>query len=133
VISFSEVRLGLMPDYGGGVALTRLIGRSRAADLILTARRVAADEALALGVVNRVSAAGESVAEAAELARAIAANGPRAVRAALRVIRTSGDVDQAAAIERELTLAADLIATGECVHGITAFMARATPSFPEPE
>ena len=47
VICFSEVRLGLMPDWGGGVALSRLLGRSLAADLILTARRVGADEALA--------------------------------------------------------------------------------------
>jgi len=54
VICFSEVRLGLMPDWGGGVALSRLLGRSLAADHILTARRVNADEALDMGLVNQV-------------------------------------------------------------------------------
>jgi enoyl-CoA hydratase len=132
-ICFSEVRLGLMPDWGGGVALARLLGPSRAADLILTARRVAAAEALSLGLVNRVSAAGPgaAVASAVELAQSIAANGPRAVRAALDVIRRVPDLSAADALSLELSRAADLIATGECVHGITAFMSRTDPSFPD--
>ena len=59
-ICFSEVRLGLMPDWGGGATLTHLIGSAAAADLILTARRVGAEESLRIGLVNRVSAPGES-------------------------------------------------------------------------
>ena len=130
VICFSEVRLGLMPDWGGGVALTRLLGPAKAAELILTARRVGAIEAHALGLVNRVSAEGQSVHEAMALAETIAKNGPRAVRAALSVIRTSGDYPRAEAMARELDAAVALIADGECVHGITAFLARKEPEFP---
>src|SRR4030042_155149 len=61
VICFSETRLGLMPDWGGGVALTRLLGRSKAADLILTARRVDAVEAFRIGLVNRISRPGRAL------------------------------------------------------------------------
>jgi enoyl-CoA hydratase len=129
VICFSEVRLGLMPDWGGGVALARLLGPGRAADLILTARKVGADEALALGLANRISAPGECVHEALALAEEIAKNGPRAVRAALSVIRTSVDGTVREGIERELEAAAQLIAGGECQVGIAAFLERKSPEF----
>lgn len=131
-IAFSEVRLGLMPDLGGGPALTRLVGPSRAADLILTARRVDADEALALGLINRISDEHAALEGALELARSIAANGPRAVRSSLEVIRRTADLSEEQALALEHERAADLIATGECVHGITALMAKKPPVFPDP-
>jgi enoyl-CoA hydratase/carnithine racemase len=133
VICFSEVRLGLMPDWGGGVALTRLIGRSRAADLILTTRRVGADEALGMGLVNRVSRPGKSLEEALEIAGTISKNGPRAVRAALEVIRRSHGLPLRDAMELETLMASDLIVSGECVHGISAFLSKKDPEFPDPE
>jgi enoyl-CoA hydratase len=132
-VSFSEVRLGLMPDWGGGVGLARVIGRSRAADLILTARRVAADEALALGLVNRVSAPGACLAEAKALAASIAENGPRAVRAALSVLRRLDGMKEGEALGLELDEAATLIASGECVFGVGAFLSRTAPNFPDPD
>jgi len=131
-ICFSEVRLGLMPDLGGGPALARLIGPARAADLILTARQVEAPEALALGLVNRISAPGGALAEALALAEAIAANGPRAVRASLAVLRRSGDLPMAEALALEEASAVALITSGECAVGIPAFLARRLPSFPDP-
>lgn len=133
VICFSEVRLGLMPDFGGVVGLTRLVGASRAADLILTARKVDAQEALSLGLVNRISAPGQALAEAKDLALAVAENGPRAVRHALKVIRSIHDMTCAEALELETEEAVSLIASGECIHGITAFLSRQKPVFPEPD
>lgn len=132
VVCFSEVRLGLMPDLGGGVALTRLLGPGRASDLILTARKVKADEALALGFANRVAPAASCLQTAIELADTIAKNGPRAVRAALRVIRESSSQPMAVAISAEVEAAVGLIASGECSHGIAAFMSGSEPSFPDP-
>jgi enoyl-CoA hydratase/carnithine racemase len=131
-ICFSEVRLGLMPDLGGGVALARLLGPGRAADLILTARKVDASEAYALGFANRVSAPGAARAEAIALAEQIAANGPRAVRAALSILRRATDLPWRDAIAAEVESAAHLIATGECQQGITAVLGRTTPHFPDP-
>ncbi|MBI9085669.1 MAG: enoyl-CoA hydratase/isomerase family protein [Desulfobacterales bacterium] len=129
VIRFSEVRLGLMPDWGGGAALTRLIGPSRAADLILTARPVNAPEALALGLVNRVSPPQVALAAAMEMAETIAANGPKAVRHALKLIRQAPDLCHADALDLETEQAVALIATGECLQGIGAFLEKKTPVF----
>ncbi|MEZ4439630.1 MAG: enoyl-CoA hydratase/isomerase family protein [Polyangiaceae bacterium] len=130
-ICFSEVRLGLMPDLGGGVALTRLVGPGIAADLILTAREVGAEEALRLGVVNRIAAPGATLDEALALAENIAKNGPRAVRASVDVIRRTPDLDEEAALALERDRAADLMASGECIYGVTALMTRSRPEFPD--
>lgn len=133
VICFSETRLGLMPDWGGGVALTRLAGKSVAAELILTAREIGAGEAFELGLVNRVSRPGKVLEDSLSMAAAISENGPRAVRAALEVIRCSTDMPLAEALKYETSIASDLIASGECVHGISAFLSKKKPVFPDIE
>lgn len=131
VISFSEVRLGLMPDWGGGATLAHLIGASRAADLILTAREIGAEEAFRMGVVDRVSEKGKTLDEAIRIAELISQNGPRAVRRALAVIRGSRNLTLDATLEMEASQAADLIAEGECVYGVSAFLEKKEPDFPD--
>lgn len=131
VICFSETRLGLMPDFGGTPSLVRLAGPSVAADLILTARKIAAGEALELGLANRVSAPGKALDEAVTLAETIAANGPKAVRAALEVIRKSPDMPLEGALALELKKAVDLVASGEFIYGVSAFLEKKPPEFPE--
>jgi enoyl-CoA hydratase/carnithine racemase len=131
-ICFAEVRLGLMPDWGGGPGLTRLIGASHAADMILTGRKVGADEALAIGLVNRISAPGLALAEALEMAERIAGNGPRATRHALTVIRQARDLPMRQALALECREAVSLIASGECIEGITAFLGKRQPEFQDP-
>lgn len=133
VICFSEVRLGLMPDWGGGAALARLVGPSRATDLILTARKITSGEAYAMGLVNKVSEKGRALDEAVALAETIAANGPRAVRNALSLIREYQNVSFSAALHMEAELAATLISSGECVHGVGAFLEKRKPEFPDIE
>lgn len=131
-ICFSEVRLGLMPDWGGGVALTRLVGPGLAGELILTGRSVGAERAFQAGLVNQVSSPGNARAEALLMAQGIAANGPLAVRGALEVIRKTPGLSCTQALDLEYQKAVDLITAGECVHGITAFMSQKKPEFPEP-
>lgn len=131
VICFSEVRLGLMPDWGGGPALARLAGPAKAAELILTAREVEASEALSLGLINRISAPGMATDEAVALAEIIAGHGPRAVRRALAVIRRTADLTFEKALELETREAVALIASGECMHGIEAFLLKKKPEFPD--
>ncbi|WP_319408052.1 enoyl-CoA hydratase/isomerase family protein [uncultured Desulfosarcina sp.] len=131
-ICFSEVRLGLMPDWGGGATLTHLIGSAAAADLILSARRVGAEEALRMGLVNRISAPGKAVDEAVRMAEVIMRNGPRAVQSALTVIRAGRNLSLQATLDLEQHTAVDLIASGECLHGIGAFLTGQTPDFPDP-
>ncbi len=130
-LCFSEVRLGLMPDWGGGPCLAGLVGSAVATDLILTARAVGAGEALNIGLVNRVSDAGQNLNEALNLAAQIAQNGPKAVRQALYIIRQSQRLSLEKALDLEIDLAAELIASGECMYGITAFMEKKKPEFPD--
>ena len=130
VICFSEVRLGLMPDWGGGPTLVRLIGTARAADMILTARKISADEALNLGVINRISEPGQSLEESIRLAEMIIKNGPRAVGHALEVIRQSVNMPLNEALDLEAERAISLIASGECYHGVSAFLTKTKPAFP---
>ena len=131
VICFSEVRLGLMPDWGGAAALPRLIGPSRAADMILSAREITAREAFSCGLVNRISSPKKALAESIDLAHMIADNGPRAVRSALEVIRSTSNPSLEEALELEMEKAISLIATGECFHGISAFLSKEKPEFPD--
>lgn len=131
VICFSEVRLGLMPDWGGGAALAHLVGASRAADLILTARKVAAGEAINFGLANRISGPGECLADALALAGMIAQNGPRAVRCALKVIRESRNQSLNQTLDLEADQAISLIAGGECFYGVGAFLEKREPAFPD--
>ncbi|MDO9515355.1 MAG: enoyl-CoA hydratase/isomerase family protein [Syntrophales bacterium] len=130
-ICFSEVRLGLMPDWGGAAALPRLIGPAHAAEIILTAREVTAEEALSRGLVNRISLPGKALAESIDMARMIAENGPCAVRSALEVIRSTSNPSLENALALEMENAISLIATGECFYGISAFLAKEKPEFPD--
>ena len=131
VICFSETRLGLMPDWGGGTALTVLAGPSRAAELILTGRKVDAREAMAIGIANHVSEKGKALDEAFSLAEMIASNGPRAVRSALTLIRNKAELTAGGSLELEERLAAELVASGECFHGVAAFLQKKKPEFPD--
>jgi len=129
VICFAEVKLGLMPDWGGGPGLTRLVGASHAADMILTGRKVEAPEALRIGLVNRISPPGMAREEAMKIAAGIARNGPRAVRHALTVIRQARELPMKEALTLECREAVSLITSGECIQGITAFLEKKQPVF----
>ena len=111
------------------MALARLVGTARASEMILTGKRVGAEEAFVIGLVNRVSERGGSVDLALEIAGEIAKNGPRAVRNALSVIRTTPDMAIGDALDFESERAVDLIETGECVEGIGAFLGKREPEF----
>jgi enoyl-CoA hydratase/carnithine racemase len=92
-LSLPQTRLGVIPGWGGTHRLVRTVGRSRAVELLATARAVPADEALALGLVDRVAAGDGSLAEAERLAEAVAANSTTAVRSVKPAIELGDDVD----------------------------------------
>ncbi len=86
VLGLPEVKLGIIPGYGGTQRLPRLVGPGRALELILSARNVKAEEAERIGLVNRVVPQTELLPEAVKLAQAILKNGPLAVEAALECV-----------------------------------------------
>jgi enoyl-CoA hydratase len=122
-----EVSLGLIPGYGGTQRLARLIGEGRTLDLILTGRHVEADEALMLGIVNRV---GESaLEEARKLALSIIKNGPVALGLAKEAVRRGLDATLAEGLEIEADLFGMVSTTADMREGTQAFLEKRKPNF----
>jgi enoyl-CoA hydratase len=122
-----EVSLGLIPGYGGTQRLARLIGEGRALDLILTGRHVDADEALMLGIVNRV---GESaLEEARKLASSMIKNGPVALGLAKEAVRRGLDATLAEGLEIEADLFGMVSTTADMREGTQAFLEKRQPDF----
>jgi enoyl-CoA hydratase len=100
-IGFVQARLGLIPGWGGGQRLMRVVGYARALELLTTARVLSAGEAHALGLANQIAGAGQALVAAHKLAEQIAAHPPAAVQAAKRVLRYGLTPETGAALEHE--------------------------------
>lgn len=125
-----ETSLGIIPGYGGTQRLARLVGRARAYELVLTASKgVSAVDAERIGLVNRVVAAGQALSAALDMARAIAANGPAAVRYALDAIRSGIEMPSAEGRLLEATLFGLCAATTDMKEGMTAFLEKRPAKF----
>jgi enoyl-CoA hydratase len=118
-----EVLLGVIPGLGGSQRLPRLVGPSRAKDLILTGRYVAADEARSIGLVDRVVPDAEVYDAALALARQLAAGAPLALAAAKRAINLGLEVDIATGCQIERLEFAGLFATDDRRIGMESFLA----------
>lgn len=105
----------------GAIRLPRLIGQSRAADLILTGREVGAEEALAIGLANRVAEEGGALDAAIDLAGQIAAFPQLCLRNDRQVMLRQWDLDEEAAIALEARLGREVVSSGETLSGATAF------------
>jgi enoyl-CoA hydratase/carnithine racemase len=122
VLGQPETLLGIIPGAGGTQRLTRLVGPSRAKDIIFTGRFVKADEALAIGLVDRVVPAEEVYAAALEWAGQFAGGASLALRAAKESIDRGLEVDLETGLEIERQQFAALFATEDRAIGMTSFM-----------
>jgi enoyl-CoA hydratase/carnithine racemase len=124
-----EIRLGLIPGAGGTQRLARLIGPAKAKDLIFSGRMVDADEALRIGLADRVAPAAEVYATAVQLVRPYV-NGPSlALRAAKQAVDGGLNMDLASGLALESQLFAGLFATDDRIEGTTAFVEKRKPTF----
>ena len=123
-----EVKLGLIPGAGGTQRLSRLVGRGRALDIMLTARQVRADEALAIGLVDRL-ADGDVVKEAFALAGELAAASLPAQLAVVRAVNAAFELPLGEGLRYEALLEQGLFVDGEAAEGIRAFIAKRAPDF----
>ncbi|HZU55229.1 MAG TPA: enoyl-CoA hydratase-related protein [Actinocrinis sp.] len=126
-----EVTVGLVPGGGGTQLLSRRSGLTRAADLIYTGRRISADEASALGIVNRRVPGRHTARDAAlELAAQIAANSPVGVRNAKHALRTGIELPLTAGLDVEDSAWRATAFSADRVEGIRAFAERRKPQWP---
>jgi enoyl-CoA hydratase len=120
--AFPEAGLGIPPGYGGIQRAARLAGLAKAKELIFTAARIKADEALAIGLVNRVYPAEQLLPEALSLAEKIAANAPRAIAAAKSVANGSAGLTLKEATRLESGVFGECFATADQKEAMAAFV-----------
>jgi len=128
-LSIPETRLGLVADVGGTTRLSRVVGPSRAKDMLMTARAVEADEALQWGLVNRVVPAANLMEATVALAREIAANAPLAVGMAKLIIDQGDGLDRHAQMALERWAQSQLITTADVGEAMGAFLEKRPPKF----
>jgi enoyl-CoA hydratase len=117
-----EVGLGIIPGYGGTQRLPRIVGFGVAAELIATGRMIDANEALRIGLVNRVVPLADLIAQAEALARDIASKAPLAVAAALEAARVGLESGLDAGLRLESSLFGILGSTRDMHEGLQAFV-----------
>ncbi|MBK7367942.1 MAG: enoyl-CoA hydratase/isomerase family protein [Candidatus Eisenbacteria bacterium] len=129
VMGLPEVKLGIIPGYGGTQRLPRLIGPGRAFELVLSGRPVKAEEAAAIGLVNRVVPQADLLPEAIKLAGAIAANGPLAVEAAMECIVRGMNLSLDQGLRFESGRFGILAASEDMHEGLQAFLDKRPANF----
>jgi len=124
-----EVKLGLIPGYGGTQRLPRLVGKGRALQLLLTGETIDAAEAYRIGLVNRVVPANELLPSATAMLHAILANGPLAVAYCVESVNRGNDLTLDEALTLEATAFGLLAATDDKREGTQAFLEKRPPRF----
>jgi 2-(1,2-epoxy-1,2-dihydrophenyl)acetyl-CoA isomerase len=127
--SQSFVKIGLHPDWGGTWSLPRLIGPGRAMEMLMTGRMVDANEALNIGLVDRIVPAAELAAETEKLANAIASGPPIAIAGIKRALRASGTNDLHAQIDLESEHQLAAFRSKDAAEGMAAFFEKRNPRF----
>ena len=128
-LGLPEVKLGLIPGGGGTQRLPRLVGRGRALDIMLTGREVDAEEALRIGLVDRLVPAGTAVDAARELARELCAASSPAQRAVVKTVDAAYDRPLAEGLRYEAEQVNELFERGEAMEGLRAFLDKRAPQF----
>jgi enoyl-CoA hydratase len=133
MMGLPEIKLGLIPGFGGTQRLPRIVGPSKAAEMILTGESLRAEEALRIGLVSRVVPSHELMAQAEAIAALITARGKAAVEAALHAIRGGLDIPLSEGLAREAELFGRLCSTPEKQEAVHAFLEKRQPRLAKTE
>jgi enoyl-CoA hydratase len=129
VLGQPEVKLGIIPGYGGSQRLPRLVGKGRAMQILLTGEMVSAADALRIGLVNQVVPQAELLATAEAIAAKIIANAPLAVKFVLEAVNRGVEMTQAEGQFLEATLFGLCCATEDMKEGTRAFLEKRAANF----
>src|SRR4029077_6161937 len=124
-----EVKLGILPGYGATQRLARLCGKGVAHEMILTGEMISAEEALRIGLVNRVVEPAELLPAAEMIARKIVVNAPLAVKYAMEAVERGVEMPQEEGLFLEATLFGLCCATEDMREGTRAFLEKRSPQF----
>ncbi|MFQ6038265.1 MAG: enoyl-CoA hydratase/isomerase family protein, partial [Candidatus Aminicenantales bacterium] len=124
-----EVKLGLIPGFGGTQRLARLVGKGRALELILSGKIIDAQEALSIGLVNRVVPSEDLLPRCEALAQEIIANAPLALEYAIKAVNEGLDRPLAEGLLLEADLFGKACATEDSKEGTRAFMEKRKAHF----
>ncbi len=124
-----EVKLGLIPGFGGTQRLARLVGKGRALQLILTGAMVDAQESYRLGLVNEIVPHADLIARAETILRQIGANAPLAIKFAIEAVNKGMETSLPEGLALEGSLFAICASTEDKAEGTSAFLAKRAPSF----
>jgi len=129
VMGLTETSLGIIPGAGGTQRLARLVGKGKAKELIFMAQRLKAAEALEIGLVNRVAAAGKLMEEAMAMADRIRENAPVALEMAKYAINYGSEIDLGSGLALESNCYAVTIPTKDREEGLRAFREKRKPVY----
>jgi enoyl-CoA hydratase len=129
LLGLPEIKLGLIPGFGGTQRLPRVVGPSKAAEMILTGENLSAEEAHRVGLVSRVVPPHELIAQTEAIAALITMRGKTAVEAALHAIRGGLDIPQSEGLAREAELFGRLCVTPDKQEAVQAFLGKRQPKF----
>jgi enoyl-CoA hydratase len=124
-----EVKLGIIPGYGGTQRLPRLVGKGLAMQLVLAGEMISAQEAHRIGLVNEVTSAAELIPRAEAIAAKIIANAPLAVQYAMEAVNQGMEMTLASGLHLEASLFGLCCTTLDKAEGTAAFLAKRPPSF----
>lgn len=128
-MALPEPALGVLPGAGGTQRLTRLVGRGRALEMIMTGRVLSAEQAERYGLVTEVTAPGELLGRSRETLASVLAKGPLAIRLAKLVVGAGGDVDQRTGLLLERFAQTLLYTSEDKAEGARAFLEKRPPRF----
>ena len=124
-----EVKIGLLPGWGGTQRLPRVVGKGLANELILTGRNITAQEALDIGLVNRIFQKEELISSCLDIAKMIVKNSPNAISESIKMVNISSGTKLEKGLTTEAKRFSELFKTKETKEGLTAFVEKRSPNY----
>jgi len=124
-----EVNLGIIPGYGGTQRLARIVNSARSLEMILTGDMLSAEDALKIGLVNKVYPSSDLLPETLKLAEKISSKGQQAIRFALKAVKATDNMSLSEGLSYEASLFALVCGTDDFKEGTSAFLEKRKPNF----